>query len=51
MPLADDQVLTEVHLSPEGDTFYPAFDETAWVQTRREDHELFHRVWLVRRTT
>ena len=51
MPFASEQVLTHVHLSPEGDVRYPAYDETAWVQTRREDHELFHRVWLVRRTT
>jgi dihydrofolate reductase len=36
--LATDQVLTEVHLAPEGDTHYPEFDEGEWHETRREDH-------------
>jgi len=49
---ADAQVLTEVHLSPAGDTRYPAFDRTRWVETRREPHldaELPHEfVWLER---
>lgn len=35
---ADVQVLTEVHLSPEGDTFYPEFEPTQWVETQRESH-------------
>jgi dihydrofolate reductase len=38
LEVADAQVLTEVHLSPEGDTHYPAFDRSAWVETRREAH-------------
>ena len=46
------QVLTEVHLSPEGDTHYPAFDHAQWVETRREPHleaEVPHEfVWLER---
>jgi dihydrofolate reductase len=46
------QVLTEVHLSPEGDTRYPAFDRSQWVETRREQHldaEVPHEfVWLTR---
>ena len=36
--LATDQVLTEVHLSPEGDTYYPDFDEGEWHETRRDSH-------------
>ena len=36
--LATDQVLTEVHLAPEGDTHYPDFDEAQWRETRREGH-------------
>jgi dihydrofolate reductase len=32
------QVLTEVHLSPDGDTHYPEFDPLGWVETRREPH-------------
>jgi dihydrofolate reductase len=35
---ADAQVLTEVHLSPDGDTRYPVFDPLEWVETRRESH-------------
>ncbi|MCW2854725.1 MAG: dihydrofolate reductase [Marmoricola sp.] len=36
--VADAQVLTEVHLSPEGDTVYPAFDRAEWIETHREPH-------------
>jgi dihydrofolate reductase len=36
--VADGQVLTEVHLSPEGDTRYPELDRLAWIETRREPH-------------
>jgi dihydrofolate reductase len=38
LPLASDQILTEVHASPEGDTHYPEFDESQWQETRREGH-------------
>ncbi len=41
MAHADVQLLTEVHSSPDGDTFYPAFDEDEWVETEREAHEGF----------
>lgn len=49
MPLADAQVLTEVHQSPEGDTHYPDFDRAQWRETRREPHDGFDFVWLERR--
>ena len=39
MPLADAQILTEVHQSPEGDTRYPEFDRTKWREVRREMHD------------
>ncbi len=45
LPIADEQVLTEIHQSPDGDTFYPAFDRNEWRETRREHHEGFDRVW------
>jgi dihydrofolate reductase len=49
---ADAQVLTEVHISPVGDTCYPQFDREAWRETRREPHldaEIPHEfVWLER---
>jgi dihydrofolate reductase len=38
MDHATHQILTEVHASPAGDTHYPAFDETDWAETRREQH-------------
>ncbi|MDQ6641673.1 MAG: dihydrofolate reductase [Actinomycetota bacterium] len=50
---ADAQVITEVHLSPPGDTHYPAFDRAAWCETRREPHldgdTPFEFVWWDRR--
>ncbi|MGO4256367.1 dihydrofolate reductase [Marmoricola sp. RAF53] len=49
---ATHQVLTEVHLSPDGDTRYPDFDRTAWIETKREPHldgePGFEFVWLER---
>ncbi|MGZ5403252.1 MAG: dihydrofolate reductase [Nocardioides sp.] len=41
LPYADAQVLTEVHLSPGGDTFYPDFDRSDWVETSRVPGEAF----------
>jgi dihydrofolate reductase len=49
LPLATHQVLTEVHLSPDGDTFYPAFDLDEWVETKREPRDGFTWVWWERR--
>jgi dihydrofolate reductase len=52
LPLADEQVLTEVHLTPEGDAHYPDFDPSQWREVRREAHEdggvRFDLVWLER---
>lgn len=45
---ADEQILTEVHLSPEGDTFYPEFDRDEWVETARESRDGYDWVWLRR---
>ncbi|MGN6780828.1 MAG: dihydrofolate reductase [Marmoricola sp.] len=38
LAVADAQVLTEVHLRPEGDTTYPAFDPVEWIEVSREPH-------------
>lgn len=38
MPHATHQILTEVHLRPTGDVFYPSFPEGEWQETRREGH-------------
>ncbi|MGN6577918.1 MAG: dihydrofolate reductase [Nocardioides sp.] len=48
MPFATHQVLTEVHLSPEGDTHYPEYDRGQWRETRREERDGFAWVWLER---
>ncbi len=48
LPVADRQVLTEVHSSPEGDVHYPPFDRADWVETQRERHEGYDFVWLAR---
>lgn len=49
MPHATDQVLTRVRLTPEGDVRYPSYDEDEWRETARESHDLYDRVFLVRR--
>ncbi|WP_309623571.1 dihydrofolate reductase [Novosphingobium sp.] len=38
LPLADRIELTVVHLSPEGDTRFPQFDRSDWIETFRESH-------------
>jgi dihydrofolate reductase len=48
VPLADVQELTEVHLSPDGDARYPAFDRGEWAETRRDEHDGFAFVRLER---
>ncbi len=35
---ATHQILTEVDARPEGDTWYPDFEESAWQETSREAH-------------
>jgi dihydrofolate reductase len=49
LPLADEQVLSEVDLEPEGDVLYPSYDPTEWDETRREHHQGFDRVFRTRR--
>ena len=49
LPLATHQVLTEVHRTVEGDAHYPEFSGDEWVETRRERHDDFDRVWWERR--
>jgi dihydrofolate reductase len=48
MDRADEQALTWVHQSPEGDTFYPPFDAAEWTESEREPHDGFDIVRLVR---
>jgi dihydrofolate reductase len=48
LPYADEQVLSEVDLEPAGDAFYPAYDRSAWMETSREPHDGYDRVFLRR---
>ena len=38
MPQADRLEITEVHISPTGDTVFPAIDRTQWEEVARENH-------------
>lgn len=38
MPYATHQVISRIHLSPPGDTYYPAYDHGDWRETARERH-------------
>jgi dihydrofolate reductase len=48
MERADEQVISEVHLSPPGDVRYPAFDRARWREVRRQPGDAYDRVWLER---
>ena len=48
LPFADEQVLTEVHLSPPGDVTYPDFDRSRWREVERQPGEAYDRVRLRR---
>lgn len=37
----DTLYITEIHQSPEGDTFFPEINKNIWKETAREDHEGF----------
>lgn len=38
LPKADRIYLSEIHASPEGDTFFPKIDKSQWRETSRERH-------------
>jgi dihydrofolate reductase len=48
MPYADELLLSEIDLEPEGDTFFPGIDTAAWMESGRERHEGFDVVRWVR---
>jgi dihydrofolate reductase len=48
LPLATEQVISEVPLSPEGDVLYPAYDRSEWLESSREEFAGYERVRLVR---
>jgi dihydrofolate reductase len=49
LPLADLLVLTEVDVRPEGDTYFPAFDDDQWAVVGRDDRGEFAFVTYERR--
>ena len=48
LPVATEQVISEVPLEPEGDVLYPAYDADAWLEASREVFDGYERVRLVR---
>ncbi|TNM39430.1 dihydrofolate reductase [Nocardioides albidus] len=48
MPYADEQVISEIPMSPDGDTHYPEFSPRRWAEVRREPREGFTVVWWER---
>lgn len=48
LPHADELVISEVDLEPEGDALFPAYDPADWVETARESYEGYQRVFLAR---
>ena len=41
LPYLDEQLISEVHLEPEGDTRYPPLDRGSWHEVERHAHEGF----------
>lgn len=39
LPLAQKLYITEVHASPEGDTYFPEINKVEWNEVKREDHK------------
>ncbi|NHC22259.1 dihydrofolate reductase [Nocardioides sp. IC4_145] len=51
LAVADEQVISEVHLEPAGDVLYPAVDRGEWREVSREPAEGYDVVRWERRTT
>ena len=49
LPYADEQLLSEIDLEPDGDTVYPEFDRGEWPEVGREHHDGFDVVRRVRK--
>jgi dihydrofolate reductase len=41
LPYADELYLTEIHEAPEGDVFFPFWEQGDWQEVFREDHDRF----------
>ena len=49
LPVATEQVISEVPFEPAGDVHYPAYDVSEWVEVSRESFPGYERVVLERR--
>jgi dihydrofolate reductase len=49
MPLASEQIISEVPLEPEGDAFYPEIDPAVWEVVERQPFDAYERVTWLRR--
>jgi dihydrofolate reductase len=41
LPYAEEQLISEIDLEPDGDTLYPDFDREEWREVSRESHDGF----------
>ena len=48
MPLAQEQIISEIPLEPEGDVFYPPIPEKEWIEVDREYFDGYERAWIER---
>jgi dihydrofolate reductase len=48
LPHADELVISEVDLEPDGDAFFPTYQPAEWIETAREAYDGYERVFLVR---
>ena len=48
LPYADEQIISEIPLSPPGDTRYPTISRSRWREVRREPQDGFTIVWWER---
>jgi dihydrofolate reductase len=49
LPMASEQIISEVPLEPEGDAFYPEIDPAVWEEVERERLDGYERVTWLRR--
>ena len=49
LPMAAEQIISEIPLEPDGDAFYPEIDPAVWEEVDREPFEGYERVTWLRR--
>ena len=48
LPMATEQIISEIPLEPEGDVLFPVIDPSLWAESDREHFEGYDRVWYER---